>query len=327
MEMPAHFIVFAIVSALGSCGMAGCSSSRRGSPLAPAAGGGGGGGAGGNITVGSPDAGGGIAGGVDAPGSGGATARELPDAALPDTSLSSPPDRKADQPDGAADVRGVDQPDGAVDGVGPGIDGDRAKLPEVSTSTIDSGVEPDSRTASRVPAKHRPSSAPCPQARGPGASSIPASCRQGSGLAACLQDGDCTAGLNGRCEQVAPAACEYACTYDRCSSDADCSGNLPCGCRETSSSTTANACTTAGDCRVDADCGRGGSCSPSLVGTPGTCIGTVCQSSCPSVNCGHGYFCHTPKDSCVDDSDCPVGACTFDVTGQSWLCVKGYGGG
>jgi hypothetical protein len=38
-------------------------------------------------------------------------------------------------------------------------------------------------------------------------------------------------------------------------------------------------------------------------------------------NCGHGYFCHTAKDSCLDDSDCAGGICTFDLTGQAWICV------
>jgi hypothetical protein len=44
---------------------------------------------------------------------------------------------------------------------------------------------------------------------------------------------------------------------------------------------------------------------------PGSCGG----------NCGHGYFCHTTKDSCLDDGDCAGGFCTFDPGGQAWLCA------
>jgi hypothetical protein len=37
--------------------------------------------------------------------------------------------------------------------------------------------------------------------------------------------------------------------------------------------------------------------------------------------CGHGYFCHTPNDRCLDDSDCASGTCNFDLTRQSWICT------
>jgi hypothetical protein len=45
--------------------------------------------------------------------------------------------------------------------------------------------------------------------------------------------------------------------------------------------------------------------------------------------CGHGYFCHTPQDSCIDDSDCrvvtttPTGygpVCAYDVFDHRWSC-------
>jgi hypothetical protein len=48
-----------------------------------------------------------------------------------------------------------------------------------------------------------------------------------------------------------------------------------------------------------------------------TAPGTSCNG-----NCGHGYFCHTPNDRCIDDSDCGGGLCTFDLTGQTWVCVS-----
>jgi hypothetical protein len=49
-------------------------------------------------------------------------------------------------------------------------------------------------------------------------------------------------------------------------------------------------------------------------------------------NCGTatlGYFCHTSRDSCLDDSDCPgftghLGGpgpvCTFDTVDRVWEC-------
>jgi hypothetical protein len=65
---------------------------------------------------------------------------------------------------------------------------------------------------------------------------------------------------------------------------------------------------------VDADCGAGGFCSPVF-------------ENCSNVPLG--YFCHTSRDSCLDDSDCagrtgsifdPV--CTFDTVDRIWECEK-----
>ena len=68
---------------------------------------------------------------------------------------------------------------------------------------------------------------------------------------------------------------------------------------------SSNVCYPAG-CRVDADCGPGGYCSPSP--TLGCCGG-------PS-----GFHCHTPQDSCLNDSDCADGGlfCLFVQT--AWHC-------
>jgi hypothetical protein len=67
----------------------------------------------------------------------------------------------------------------------------------------------------------------------------------------------------------------------------------------------------AGNCRVDANCGPGGYCSPSL-GTCGNYGGVV------------GYYCHTAKDKCVDDSDCAAqggGDCRYDAMTGAWACA------
>jgi hypothetical protein len=75
-------------------------------------------------------------------------------------------------------------------------------------------------------------------------------------------------------------------------------------------STSNNFCL-AGNCRVDADCGAGGYCSPTF-GSCGSFFGVV------------GYYCHTPKDKCVDDSDCPPGDCRYDPIGGSWACGTSF---
>jgi hypothetical protein len=37
--------------------------------------------------------------------------------------------------------------------------------------------------------------------------------------------------------------------------------------------------------------------------------------------CGHGYFCHTPRDTCIDDSDCGnQGVCNYDTVNKMWSC-------
>jgi len=71
-----------------------------------------------------------------------------------------------------------------------------------------------------------------------------------------------------------------------------------------------------GNCQVDADCGTGGYCSP----TPAL----PCNMNGRDLYCqGVGYYCHTPKDECVDDSDCQgVGSpgCLYDQSAGYWMC-------
>jgi hypothetical protein len=67
-----------------------------------------------------------------------------------------------------------------------------------------------------------------------------------------------------------------------------------------------------GNCRIDADCGAGGYCSPSAG-----------SDSCGGLG---GYYCHTPKDSCINDTDCssnnPGQVCTFSTTDAHWECTE-----
>jgi hypothetical protein len=69
-----------------------------------------------------------------------------------------------------------------------------------------------------------------------------------------------------------------------------------------------------GNCRIDADCGAGGYCSPSI-----------------GVNtCGFlgGYYCHTPADACINDTDCSQSGsggpqvCTYSTTDGRWECTE-----
>jgi hypothetical protein len=46
------------------------------------------------------------------------------------------------------------------------------------------------------------------------------------------------------------------------------------------------------------------------------------------MSCGEGvggYYCHTPNDQCIDDSDCALGggssACTYSTTDGRWVCT------
>jgi hypothetical protein len=168
-------------------------------------------------------------------------------------------------------------------------------------------------TSGRVPLKHRAGVA-CATDRPAGTCTSAPDAGFG-----CHSDSDCTAGSNGRCVAAPRLAVSCDCSYDTCMKDADCPqpGGV-CECRPeasgqgsiapTTPASPANACL-AGNCRVDADC-AGGYCSPSL-GSCGNFGGVV------------GYYCHTPNDQCVDDSDCAArggGDCRYNTTTGAWAC-------
>lgn len=235
--------------------------------------------------------------------------------------------------------------DGAAVGCGPGY-ADRLSpmrvllglLVVLAATASCSGAS--SGTSTRAAVNNRAASSACPQERGTGISGLPTQC-EGSARATCARDSDCAFGANGRCLQAPGPACGYYCSYDNCTQDSDCAANAPCACRSSNSDIGPNTCATGSNCRVDADCGPGGFCSPSLVGSSCGCnseifchadSGSSCSETGPdglakSVpcscdgNCGHGYFCHTTKDRCLDDNDCAGGACSFDLTSQSWMCT------
>jgi hypothetical protein len=157
----------------------------------------------------------------------------------------------------------------------------------------------------RVPLNHRSGHVECPTTRGVGLDSTDAALATGE----CANDTDCTAGVNGRCLARGFGAYVQDCSYDQCSDDHGCSG-VPCACRPSATSSGPNYCVMGSDCVVDSDCGPCGFCSPTLDG------------------CGGGvdsYHCHTPGDSCLDDSDCTTStigqSCAFQAGTHQWSCV------
>ena len=189
-----------------------------------------------------------------------------------------------------------------------------------------------------VPHNHRASGSVCPQGRGPGISELKPPCSLDAGIPTnCWQDSDCTSGTNGRClARQGPMTCMSGCSYDNCSSDSDCPANVPCDCRASESDSAPNGCVTVtgGNCRIDSDCGPCGYCSPTQVNvlcscpSEALCDGTSkCYAGQTEVPCecgdacGHGYFCHTQRDTCIDDADCGnQGTCNYDTVNKMWSC-------
>lgn len=109
--------------------------------------------------------------------------------------------------------------------------------------------------------------------------------------------------------------CTTVCSYDECFTDSDCEGGVPCGCRLQSIQGSPNMCLAASQCAVDSNCSPPAFCSPSPV------VGLVDVA----------YFCHTPNDTCVDDSDCQnppagwpwpgPGTCVFSQKAGDWGCA------
>jgi hypothetical protein len=173
---------------------------------------------------------------------------------------------------------------------------------------------------SRVPLKHRPAAIACDHER---PSSDPFA--PDSGLAQCHSHAECTAGNNGRCGGNGHDG--WHCTYDECFEDSDCpspdggKGYALCQCTAGFRSDN-NVClggdnlgppphTTSPMCRIDADCGDG-YCSPTF-GACGNYSGVV------------SYYCHTPDDECIDDTDCGADAafgpyCAYAPAVGHWKC-------
>jgi len=236
---------------------------------------------------------------------------------------------------------------GSNAGPSPSDAGGDSTLPDAAPNISDASTDaiPDGMTQheasldGEAPLTHRSAGNACPQVRA-AINAVSACDEAGCPSGMCTIDTDCTAGDNGRCGDsggCGPAA-TLGCSYDQCFADSECEGG-PCLCRPSSSSSAANQCF-AGNCKVDSDCGHDGYCSPSLpcygcggycpsyTGpcpadsgdecSAGPCICSTGPNLCPTL----GYYCHTPDDSCVNDSDCAGGTqCLYNVVKQAWACL------
>ena len=130
----------------------------------------------------------------------------------------------------------------------------------------------------------------------------------------CTTNEACTQRSGGRCvyntgacgEPCVATAPNSACVYDACAVDTDCPGGSVCICGQ--GGPVANECGPVGNCRVDADCPSG-----------------YCSASVDSCGAFNGYFCHTAKDECNDDSSCAnsglFAKCTVDTSSAAWKCT------
>jgi hypothetical protein len=172
-----------------------------------------------------------------------------------------------------------------------------------------SGSTSGGSSGGTIPVNHRPNDLPCIAA--PPASNCMSS---GNPADMCSSDAQCT-GANGRCFAFNGGSVGYCmCTYDACGNDSDCPAGNTCACHGSAYTGGAGNTCKASDCRVDADCGPGGFCSAS-----------VDLTTCNGAGVG-GYYCHTPSDVCINDSDCPgtdgVPACAYSTATGRWQCAS-----
>lgn len=232
---------------------------------------------------------------------------------------------------------------------GRALPGSTAHSDDGGVLRVDAAGAPDCALG-RVPLQHRPTSSVCPSARASATPTPVSTCPDGGVspmlICDCTMDSDCTSGPNGRCGRWIPPPV-FECTYDECFQDSDCDGGVPCECRPSSASSAPNVCVGGGNCRVDSDCGPGGYCSPSVLEPLTSCPtselcpdgGAACYEGSTSATgtppgpgwtqvpcacgdaCGHGYYCHTCSDTCIDDSDCTgAAACSYNTLRHRWEC-------
>ena len=184
-----------------------------------------------------------------------------------------------------------------------------------------------------VPLQHRSTSLPCPSQRGP----APQDCTAGActgqpypgGIVSlnCSSDSECAAGVNGRCFPPKVPGWAGGCSYDECFNDSSCGLRTPCVCRTSSTDNSANICDVGGNCAVDADCGPGGYCSPSME----SCTSTNPDITPEASNGPNPYYCHTASDICINDSDCSppdttippaITVCAYSAQNARWECTN-----
>ena len=165
-------------------------------------------------------------------------------------------------------------------------------------------VGPD---APAPPEYHRVDDSQCAAPRPSGGCTLTSA--DGGPLGPCASDLDCQdGGVGGRCTSGL-SGCR--CAYDECQSDSDCGMGMLCVCHDSAYAAGAGNTCMVGNCRVDTDCDPGGYCSP---------VHGI------DTNCGNvaGYYCHTSRDECIDDSDCgglPLDSvCAWSTVDARWEC-------
>jgi hypothetical protein len=173
--------------------------------------------------------------------------------------------------------------------------------------TGDGGIQPG-----ETPLEHFPAGFSCRATRPAGINTDSGSCDADAGAnCTCNADSECRDGKNGRCVVVGNG--RPICDYDECFAASDCASGSSCACGDIYAISN-NVCVPS-NCRVDTDCGANGFCSPSY-GSCGKFGGEY-----------EGIYCHTAKDTCVNDSDCTGGAngngpgfCAFATESNAWEC-------
>ena len=187
----------------------------------------------------------------------------------------------------------------ACGGEAVGSDPDQGRE-DASTPVDGAAGQGNDGATTPIPAVHRSVASPCDTVRATLDPMAPA----GDPSVSCTTHEECTDGINGRCGGNAHDG--WYCTYDECFEDAEC-GEFVCAC-EGGFRADNNICLSQGNCRIDADCGDNGYCSPTL-GSCGNYFGAV------------GYFCHTPQDECTDDADCEAPSyCAYNTIAGKWMC-------
>jgi hypothetical protein len=147
----------------------------------------------------------------------------------------------------------------------------------------------------------------------------PVACGMAAGLPADAAPTSCT--IDSDCSDAGPTpgrmpsiGCLHGqCSASDCTTNDDCTEGGVCSCQGNTSgyahSSFGNTCIPAG-CRSDSDCGPGGYCSPTVSGG-GPFYGI------------QGYYCHSCKDECTNDSDCDNGGCFYCAYNPDvghWAC-------
>ncbi|MES1158090.1 MAG: hypothetical protein ABUL67_03215 [Haliangium ochraceum] len=163
------------------------------------------------------------------------------------------------------------------------------------------GCTGNPHASAEVPTEHRPVATACaPSSRSP---AVP-----DGGLRSCTTNADCAA--DGGLASLFSTCLHGQCSFDQCLTDADCGAHGLCACAADyyggNVAYHPNICVQ-GNCRVDSDCGSAGFCSPS-------------RGHCGSFE---GFYCHTPKDTCVDATkDCGgcAPSCTYSPAAATFVC-------